>query len=113
MNSIVHEAQDYLEVRQWDSPNLTAFTNGTYDADNTTVFTMVARGTLTTELAGLARFGVNPSISALAVVIMLKTISLTSVHALWPMVLQDRISVGRCAPPPAGWSPASSPAPPA
>lgn len=37
---------------------------------NTTVFTMVARGTLTTELAGLARFGVNPSISALAVVII-------------------------------------------
>jgi spermidine/putrescine transport system permease protein len=37
---------------------------------NTTVFTMVARSTLTTELAGLARFGVNPSISALAVVIM-------------------------------------------
>ncbi len=37
---------------------------------NTTVFTMVARGTLTTELAGLARFGVDPSISALAVVIM-------------------------------------------
>ena len=37
---------------------------------NTTVFTMVAQGTLTTELAGLARFGVNPSISALAVVIM-------------------------------------------
>lgn len=37
---------------------------------NTTVFTMVAKGTLTTELAGLARFGVNPSISALAVVIM-------------------------------------------
>ena len=37
---------------------------------NTTVFTMVARGTLTTELAGLARFSVNPSISALAVVIM-------------------------------------------
>ncbi len=37
---------------------------------NTTVFTMVARGTLTTELAGLARFGVNPSIPALAVVIM-------------------------------------------
>lgn len=37
---------------------------------NTTVFTMVARGTLTTELAGLSRFGVNPSISALAVVII-------------------------------------------
>jgi len=37
---------------------------------NTTVFTMVAKGTLVTELAGLARFGVNPEISALAVVIM-------------------------------------------
>ena len=32
INTIVHEAQDYLEVRQWDSPNLTAFTNGTYEA---------------------------------------------------------------------------------
>lgn len=41
---------------------------------NTTVFTMVAQGTLTTELAGLARFGVNPSISALAVVIMALTL---------------------------------------
>jgi len=37
---------------------------------NTTVFTMVAKGTLVTELAGLARFGVSPEISALAVVIM-------------------------------------------
>ena len=25
INTIVHEAQDYLEVRSWDSPNLTAF----------------------------------------------------------------------------------------
>ena len=33
INTIVHEAQDYLEVRHWDTPNLTAFTNGTYDAD--------------------------------------------------------------------------------
>ena len=33
INSIVHEAQHYLEVRHWDSPNLTAFKNGTYDAD--------------------------------------------------------------------------------
>ena len=33
MNTIVHEAQDYLEVRHWDSPSLTAFANGTYDAD--------------------------------------------------------------------------------
>lgn len=37
---------------------------------NTTVFTMVSKGTLVTELAGLARFGVSPEISALAVVIM-------------------------------------------
>ncbi len=37
---------------------------------NTTIFTMVSKGTLVTELAGLARFGVNPEISALAVVIM-------------------------------------------
>jgi len=37
---------------------------------NTTVFTMVSRGTLTTELAGLARFGISPEISALAVVIL-------------------------------------------
>ena len=37
---------------------------------NTTIFTMVAKGTLVTELAGLARFGVNPEISALAVVII-------------------------------------------
>ena len=33
INTIVHEVQDYLEVRHWDSPNLTAFANGTYDAD--------------------------------------------------------------------------------
>jgi len=32
INSIVHEAQDYLEVRHWYNPNLTAFKNGTYDA---------------------------------------------------------------------------------
>lgn len=37
---------------------------------NTTVFTMVSRGTLTTELAGMARFGISPEISALAVVIL-------------------------------------------
>jgi spermidine/putrescine transport system permease protein len=42
---------------------------------NTTVFTMVAKGTLTTELAGLARFGVTPEISALAVVIIALTLS--------------------------------------
>jgi spermidine/putrescine transport system permease protein len=42
---------------------------------NTTVFTMVSQGTLVTELAGLARFGVNPEISALAVVIMALTLA--------------------------------------
>ena len=41
---------------------------------NTTVFTMVSQGTLTTELAGMARFGVSPEISALAVVILTMTL---------------------------------------
>jgi len=42
---------------------------------NTTVFTMVAKGTLVTELAGMARFGVSPEISALAVVIIAFTLT--------------------------------------
>lgn len=42
---------------------------------NTTVFTMVSKSTLVTELAGMARFGVNPEISALAVVIMTITLA--------------------------------------
>ena len=33
INSIIHEAQAYLEDRNWDRPNLTAFKNSTYDAD--------------------------------------------------------------------------------
>jgi spermidine/putrescine transport system permease protein len=37
---------------------------------NTTVFTMVSKATLVTELASMARFGVSPEISALAVVII-------------------------------------------
>lgn len=41
---------------------------------NTTIFTMVAKGTLTTELAGMNRFGINPEISALAVVIIALTL---------------------------------------
>ena len=41
---------------------------------NTTVFTMVARGTLTTVLASKARFGISPAISALAVVIIAVTL---------------------------------------
>lgn len=49
---------------------------------NTTVFTMVARGTLTTELAGLSRFGVNPSISALAVVIMGVTLTFAVIYEI-------------------------------
>jgi len=42
---------------------------------NTTIFTMVAKGTLTTELAGMNRFGINPEISALAVVIIAITLT--------------------------------------
>jgi len=37
---------------------------------NTTIFTMVAQGTLTTELASMNRFGITPEVSALAVVIL-------------------------------------------
>lgn len=33
INSIIHEVQDYLEVRDWNPANLTAFKNGTYDVD--------------------------------------------------------------------------------
>lgn len=49
---------------------------------NTTVFTMVAKGTLVTELAGMARFGVNPEISALAVVIIAITLTLAVVYEI-------------------------------
>jgi spermidine/putrescine transport system permease protein len=41
---------------------------------NTTVFTMVSDGTLTTVLASKARFGISPAISALAVVIIAITL---------------------------------------
>ena len=41
---------------------------------NTTVFTIVADSTLTTVLASKVRYGINPSISALAVVIVVLTV---------------------------------------
>ncbi len=41
---------------------------------NTTVFTIVAESTLTTVLANQVRYGINPSISALAVIIVALTI---------------------------------------
>ena len=41
---------------------------------NTTVFTIVADSTLTTVLASKVRYGINPSISALAVVIVVLTL---------------------------------------
>ncbi|MEM7250933.1 MAG: ABC transporter permease [Pseudomonadota bacterium] len=41
---------------------------------NTTVFTIVSESTLTTVLASKVRYGINPSISALAVVIVLVTL---------------------------------------
>jgi spermidine/putrescine transport system permease protein len=41
---------------------------------NTTVFTMVSDGTLTTVLASKARFGISPAISSLAVVIIAITL---------------------------------------
>ncbi len=41
---------------------------------NTTIFTIVSKSTLTTVLASKVRYGINPSISALAVIIIILTI---------------------------------------
>ena len=49
---------------------------------NTTIFTMVAKGTLTTELAGMNRFGINPEISALAVIIIGITLTLAVIYEI-------------------------------
>ena len=53
---------------------------------NTTVFTIVADSTLTTVLASKVRYGINPSISALAVVIVV----LTLIGAVFFEILQRR-----------------------
>ena len=47
---------------------------------NTTVFTIVSESTLTTVLARKVRYGINPSISALAVIIILLTLLGAVVH---------------------------------
>ena len=47
---------------------------------NTTVFTIVSESTLTTVLASKVRYGINPSISALAVIIILLTLLGAVVH---------------------------------
>ena len=46
---------------------------------NTTVFTIVSESTLTTVLASKVRYGINPSISALAVVIVVITLFLAAI----------------------------------
>ncbi len=53
---------------------------------NTTVFTIVSESTLTTVLASKVRYGINPSISALAVVIVV----LTLIGAIFFEILQRR-----------------------
>jgi spermidine/putrescine transport system permease protein len=53
---------------------------------NTTVFTIVSESTLTTVLASKVRYGINPSISALAVVI----VALTLIGAVFYEILQRR-----------------------
>ena len=53
---------------------------------NTTIFTIVSKSTLTTVLASKVRYGINPSISALAVVI----IGLTLVCAVYYEILKRR-----------------------
>jgi len=47
---------------------------------NTTVFTIVSESTLTTFLAGKVRHGINPSISALAVIIVVITLLGAALH---------------------------------
>jgi spermidine/putrescine transport system permease protein len=50
---------------------------------NTTVFTIVAESTLTTVLASKVRYGINPSISALAVVIVAITLFGAAVYEVF------------------------------
>ena len=47
---------------------------------NTTVFTIVSESTLTTVLASKVRYGINPSISALAVIIIGLTLTVAFIH---------------------------------
>ena len=49
---------------------------------NTTVFTIVSESTLTTVLASKVRYGIDPSISALAVAIVLLTVFAACLHEL-------------------------------
>jgi spermidine/putrescine transport system permease protein len=53
---------------------------------NTTIFTIVSKSTLTTVLASKVRYGINPSISALAVII----IALTLVGAVYFEIIKRR-----------------------
>ncbi len=50
---------------------------------NTTVFTILADSTLTTVLAGKVRLGIDPSISALAVIIVSVTLVGAVLHEIW------------------------------
>ena len=49
---------------------------------NTTVFTIVSESTLTTVLASKVRYGINPSISALAVIIIVFTLTAAFIYEL-------------------------------
>ncbi len=49
---------------------------------NTTIFTIVSESTLTTVLASKVRYGINPSISALAVVIVVLTLLGAAIHEI-------------------------------
>ena len=53
---------------------------------NTTIFTIVSKSTLTTVLASKVRYGINPSISALAVII----IALTLIGAIYFEIIKRR-----------------------
>lgn len=49
---------------------------------NTTVFTIITESTLTTVLASKVRYGINPSISALAVIIVILTLFGAIIHEI-------------------------------
>jgi len=49
---------------------------------NTTVFTIVSEATLTTVLASKVRYGINPSISSLAVAIVVLTLFFAALHEI-------------------------------
>ena len=64
---------------------------------NTTVFTAISTNTLTKELASKVRYGIDPSISALAVVIIVLTLTGAAVHEVLRRRELARVHAGAAA----------------